>query len=61
MTDKPILIGILADATWAITFYEKKGYRLVSIGEKNHLLRKFWTIPERQIATVVLAGGSKIT
>ena len=61
ITDNPILIGTWADATWAIAFYEKNGYRLVSIEEKNRLLRKFWTIPERQIDTsVVLAGGSKI-
>jgi len=62
MTDKPILIGTWADATWAIAFYEKNGYRLVSTEEKTRLLRKFWTIPERQIDTsVVLAGDSKIT
>lgn len=61
ITDNPILIGTWADATWAIAFYEKNGYRLVSTEEKNRLLRKFWTIPERQIDTsVVLAGGSKI-
>jgi GNAT superfamily N-acetyltransferase len=62
MTNNSILIGTWADATWAIAFYEKNGYRLVSIEEKNRLLKKFWTIPERQIETsAVLAGGSKIT
>jgi C_GCAxxG_C_C family probable redox protein len=59
MTDKPILIGTWVDATWAIAFYEKNGYRLISTEEKNHLLRKYWTIPERQIETsVVLVGSS---
>ncbi|MGD0276980.1 MAG: GNAT family N-acetyltransferase [Syntrophales bacterium] len=59
ITDKPILIGTWSDATWAIAFYEKNSYQLVSTEEKNHLLRKFWTIPERQIETsVVLVGSS---
>ena len=56
MTEKPILIGTWADAAWAISFYEKNGYRLVSDEEKNRLLRKYWSIPERQVMTsVVLA------
>jgi len=57
MTEKPILIGTWAAATWAISFYEKNGYALVSEDEKNRLLRKYWSIPERQVATsVVLAN-----
>jgi len=57
MTDKPILIGTWAASTWAISFYEKKGYAPVSAEEKNFLLRKFWSIPERQVETsVVLAN-----
>jgi GNAT superfamily N-acetyltransferase len=55
-TDRPILIGTWADAVWAIRFYEKHGFRLVSPEEKNRLLKKYWSIPERQVATsVVLA------
>jgi N-acetylglutamate synthase and related acetyltransferases len=56
---KPILIGTWADATWAVAFYKKNGYRLVSIDEKNHLLKKYWTIPERQIETSVVLAGMK--
>lgn len=59
MTDKPILIGTWATAKWAISFYEKNGYTLVSNEEKNRLLRKYWSIPERQVMTsVVLAKPS---
>ena len=54
MIDKPILIGTWADATWAISFYKKHGYRLVSEKEKSHLLKKYWSIPERQIETSVV-------
>jgi GNAT superfamily N-acetyltransferase len=56
VTDRPILIGTWADAIWAIRFYEKHGFRLVSTEQKNRLLRKYWRIPERQVETsVVLA------
>ena len=57
MTEKPILIGTWADASWAVSFYQKNGYTLVSEVEKNHLLRRYWSIPERQVQTsVVLAN-----
>ena len=56
MTSRPILVGTWADATWAIRFYEKNGFRLVTPEEKDRLLKKYWSIPERQIETsVVLA------
>ena len=54
---KPILIGTWADAKWAIGFYEKHGFVVVSHEDKECLLRKYWVIPERQIeASVVLAS-----
>jgi N-acetylglutamate synthase-like GNAT family acetyltransferase len=59
MVDKPILIGTWAAATWAVKFYEKNGYRLVSTDEKNHLLKKYWNIPERQIETSVVLAEAK--
>src|SRR5262245_32164368 len=55
-TRKPVLIGTWADAAWAIRFYEKNGWHVVSRSETARLLRKYWSIPERQIETsVVLA------
>ena len=54
LTTKPILIGTWADATWAIEFYKKYGFRLVSFEEKEELLRKYWSIPLRQIETSVV-------
>ena len=57
LTKKPILIGTWADAAWAIEFYKKHGFRLVSFQEKEELLRKYWSIPLRQLETsVVLAS-----
>lgn len=56
--DLPVLVGTWAAASWAIRFYEKHGFRLVSYEEKERLLRKYWNIPLRQIETsVVLADG----
>jgi N-acetylglutamate synthase-like GNAT family acetyltransferase len=58
-TTRPLLVGTWADAGWAIRFYEKHGFRLVSAQEKERLLGKYWSIPERQIETsVVLADGN---
>lgn len=56
MTDRPILIGTWASAEWAIRFYERNGFELVSEEQKNTLLKTYWDIPARQIETsVVLA------
>jgi hypothetical protein len=59
MTDKPILIGTWADAIWAIRFYEKNGYRLLSRSETERLLKKYWKIPERQVVTSVVLANPK--
>ena len=49
-----ILVGTWADATWAIQFYEKRGFKLVSLEEKDRLLRTYWNIPDRQVETSVV-------
>ena len=51
---RPVLIGTWADATWAIRFYEKRGFRLVTPEEKDRLLRKYWSVPRRQMDTSVV-------
>ena len=56
---RPILIGTWAAAVWAIRFYEKHGFKLVSPEEKDRLLRKYWSIPERQISTSVVLAEEK--
>jgi GNAT superfamily N-acetyltransferase len=56
LTARPILIGTWAAATWAIRFYERHGFHLVTLEEKVSLLRRYWTVPDRQIEeSVVLA------
>jgi GNAT superfamily N-acetyltransferase len=49
-----VLVGTWASAPWAIRFYEKHGFKLVSCREKDRLLRTYWNIPERQVETSVV-------
>ncbi|HZD60213.1 MAG TPA: GNAT family N-acetyltransferase [Anaerolineae bacterium] len=58
-TTSPVLMGTWADAYWAIRFYEKHGFRLVTPEEKDRLLRKYWSIPERQVETSVVLADQK--
>ena len=53
---QPILVGTWAAAEWAIGFYRRNGFELLPRERSAELLRKYWTIPDRQIETsVVLA------
>ena len=49
-----VLVGTWEKAVWAVRFYEKHGFRQVSKGEKDRLLRRYWKISERQIETSVV-------
>jgi len=59
MTERPLLLGTWAAASWAIRFYQKHGFRLVSQAEKARLLREYWTIPERQVETSVVLADER--
>lgn len=55
----PLLVGTWAGAEWAIRFYQRHGFRLVSPEEKDRLLTTYWSIPDRQRETsVVLVYGA---
>ena len=51
---KRLLVGTWADATWAINFYQKRGFKVMP--NKDELLQKYWDIPRRQIETSVVLG-----
>jgi GNAT superfamily N-acetyltransferase len=55
----PVLIGTWTEAVWAIRFYERYGFQLVGREEKDKLLKKYWTVPERQIETSVVLVDQK--
>jgi GNAT superfamily N-acetyltransferase len=59
LTDKPILIGTWADASWAIDFYLRNGFALVPRLERDRLLRTYWSIPDRQIDTSVVLADDR--
>lgn len=59
LMDKPVLIGTWADAAWAIDFYRRNGFSLVSDEIKNALLRKYWSIPARQVETSVVLADAR--
>jgi N-acetylglutamate synthase-like GNAT family acetyltransferase len=59
LVDKPVLIGTWADASWAIEFYRRNGYTLVSPADKDRLLRRYWSIPARQIETSVVLANER--
>jgi N-acetylglutamate synthase-like GNAT family acetyltransferase len=59
LTDQPILIGTWADASWAIDFYRRNGYAVVSSEAKDRLLGTYWSIPARQIETSVVLANAR--
>lgn len=56
---RPLLVGTWAAAVWAVRFYEKHGFHLVTLDEKDRLLRKYWVIRDRQIETSVVLGDER--
>jgi GNAT superfamily N-acetyltransferase len=59
LTKRRMLVGTWAAAEWAVQFYRRHGFDLVSPERKTVLLKTYWTIPDRQIETsVVLANPS---
>lgn len=59
LSRRRILVGTWAAADWAIRFYVRHGFALVSREETAMLLRRYWTIPERQIETSVVLTSAR--
>jgi hypothetical protein len=57
--DKPILIGTWATAAWAIDFYRRNGFTLLSSSNKDSLLRRYWSIAEtgRNVGRACMSDG----
>ena len=43
---RQMLVGTWAAAEWAIRFYVRHGFEVVSLELKDSLLKTYWTIPE---------------
>jgi GNAT superfamily N-acetyltransferase len=59
-TDRRILIGTWAAASWAVRFYQRRGFELVTPIEKERLLKRYWTVSDRQIAESVVLRSSAL-
>jgi GNAT superfamily N-acetyltransferase len=57
--DRPILVGTWAAAWWAVRFYQKHGFTLVTVAAKDRLLQTYWNITPRQVETSVVLGDSR--
>ena len=60
LTKRPLLMGTWKNANWAVRFYEKHGFTLVTEEEKDILLKKYWNIPARQVETSVVLSNSPV-
>jgi GNAT superfamily N-acetyltransferase len=58
LSARRLLVGTWADAAWAIRFYQREGFALVSPPQAAVLLKSYWDIPERQIETSVVLERS---
>jgi GNAT superfamily N-acetyltransferase len=57
LSTRRMLVGTWQAAAWAIRFYQRHGFVLVSPARKTQLLNTYWNIPARQVDTsVVLAN-----
>ena len=57
LSTRRMLVGTWDAADWAIRFYRRHGFELVSPARKSVLLKTYWTISDRQIETsAVLAN-----
>ena len=55
-----MLVGTWAAARWAIRFYRRHGFELVTPERKTALLNSYWTIPTRQIETSVVLANPRL-
>lgn len=46
LNSRPMLVGTWAAAEWAISFYRRHGFELVSPARKTALLKSHWNIPD---------------
>lgn len=58
-TGRPLLVGTWKAASWAVRFYQRRGFALVPETEKARLLRRYWNVPERQIEESVVLQCSE--
>lgn len=53
-SEKPVLVGCLKTMDWAITFYQKHGFELVSEQERDELRAKYWALSKAHVRNSVV-------
>src|SRR6516162_2340639 len=61
LSTKRVLVGTWEAAVWAIRFYRRHGFALVSPTRKILLLKTYWSIPDRQVDTSVVLANPHLT
>jgi GNAT superfamily N-acetyltransferase len=56
-SERPMLVGTWAAASWAIRFYERNGFVRASAERAAQLLARYWDISPRQLETSVVLVG----
>jgi GNAT superfamily N-acetyltransferase len=59
-SNRQILVGTWAAASWAIDFYQRHGFVLVRPPQATALLSTYWSIPARQVETSVVLASPPI-
>ena len=57
--EKPLLVGTWKKAVWAISFYEKHGFKTVGSEKTVRLLSTYWSIPARQVETSIVLANDR--
>jgi GNAT superfamily N-acetyltransferase len=60
-TSRQLLVGTWADATWAVSFYQRHGFTLADPVQTKLLLGAYWEIPTRQAEASVVLVRSPIS
>ena len=53
-TSRRMLVGTWADATWAVSFYQRHGFTLADRTRSRQLLSDYWDVPARQAEVSVV-------
>jgi GNAT superfamily N-acetyltransferase len=60
LSTRRMLVGTWAAADWAVRFYRRHDFELVSPARKTALLKTYWAVSDRQIETSVVLANPPI-
>jgi GNAT superfamily N-acetyltransferase len=60
LSARRMLVGTWSDANWAISFYRRHGFELLSREHTTELLETYWSISARQVEMSVVLASSPL-